>query len=199
MSATALWFGPDERRLFGWVHCHDDGKDRPAVLLCPPLARELNSATFSYRLLAEALERKGFLAIRFDYDGTGDSAGSHQDPDRVESWVRSIQSAGDLARQCGASSVSLVGLRMGGLLADEAANRMDVEALVLWDPCKEGRSFVRQQQAIQLLATSDPENSESAVEIPGFVVDPDTLDDLSGLKLLRSAGARSLRTLILHR
>ena len=132
MTATPLWFGPSERPLFGWVHVPEDARARGAVVLCPPLARELTSTQNCYRLLAEALAGVGMLAVRFDYDGTGDSAGGDRDPHRVESWLTSIAHAVDLARACGPQAVSLVGMRVGGLLAAvEAARLGSIDAVVL--------------------------------------------------------------------
>ena len=42
--ATPLWFGPDERPLFGWVHAPNDGMARGAAVLCPPMFLEQDIA-----------------------------------------------------------------------------------------------------------------------------------------------------------
>ena len=121
MTATPLWFGPSERPLFGWVHVPDDGRARGAVVLCPPLARELVSTQSCYRLLAEALAGVGLLAIRFDYDGTGDSAGAQTDEARVSAWSTSTRTAIELVRAAGAPVVVAVGttlLAAPGVVAD---------------------------------------------------------------------------------
>ena|ERR1039458_7216840 len=150
MTATPLWFGPSGRPLFGWLHVPEDNQGRGAVVLCPPLARELTSTQYTYRCLAEELAEAGMLAVRFDYDGTGDSSGGDRDPHRVESWLASIGHAVDLARSSGARAVSLVGMRVGALLGAVAAARLgSIDAVVLWDPCASARSFVREQAALQ--------------------------------------------------
>src|SRR3984957_6689181 len=87
-TATPLWFGPDKRPLFGWVHAPTDGMARGAAVLCPPLFLEQDIAYYSFRRLAEELAARGVLAVRFDYDGTGDSAGGAEDPGRVRAWRR---------------------------------------------------------------------------------------------------------------
>src|ERR1700728_2476490 len=107
MTATPLWFGPPARPLFGWVHLPQDNQARGAVVLCPPLARELTSTQVTFRLLAERLADAGLLAVRFDYEGTGDSAGGDRDPGRAESWLASIAHAVELARSAGGETVSL--------------------------------------------------------------------------------------------
>lgn len=187
MTAIPSWFGPPPRPLFAWMHVPAGNRATGAVVLCPPLALELVSTQSCYRLLAEQLAENGMLAIRFDYDGTGDSAGGDEDPSRVESWLASIGHAVDLARSCGATSVSLVGMRMGALLAAAATARLgSIDALVLWDPCPSGRSFVRAQAALESLHAEGGSRGHQvgdATELPGFVFSAQTVSDLSALSV----------------
>lgn len=202
MGATPLWFGPPHRPLFGWIHVPDAGECRGAVVLCPPLAGEHTNAHYTYRRLAQALEAVGLLAVRFDYDGTGDSAGSGEDPTRVNAWLASIAYAVELARRTGAPSVSLLGMRMGALLAAVAAARLgDVASLVLWDPCTSGRAFVREHQFLQRIS-SDPaatSRRDGGIELPGFVFRQDTVRDLSDLQVPAPTGTPPGRILVLTR
>jgi alpha-beta hydrolase superfamily lysophospholipase len=197
-SSNARWFGPRHRPLFGWVHVPEGDACRGAVVLCPPLAREHTSAHYTYRLLAESLADAGLLCVRFDYDGTGDSAGSDADPGRVEAWLSSIGQAVELARVCGAPAVSIVGMRMGALLAAAwAARHDDTFALVLWDPCASGRAFVKEQTVLQRLRSDAPAASDPQVaELPGFVFGADTARDLAALD---GAGAAARHALVLTR
>ena len=91
--AKPLWFGPDDRPLFGWLHAPAARQVRGGVVLSPPLGFEAVNARHAYRYLAEALSEAGFAALRFDYDGTGDSAGRQDDPGRVNAWSRSLHMA----------------------------------------------------------------------------------------------------------
>ncbi len=180
--ASARWFGPTGRPLFGWVHHPADGLASGGVVLCPPLAREWVNAHYCYRVLAEQLAAAGLLAVRFDYDGTGDSAGSDHDPDRTEAWLASIEAAVALVRQAGCRSVSLVGMRIGALLAAVAAARMGgVSAVVLWDPCPSTRSFLREQAALARLAGVTDHPEQAAGELPGMVLGPKSAADLEAL------------------
>jgi alpha-beta hydrolase superfamily lysophospholipase len=179
-----VWFGPTDRPLFGWVHHPADGIARGAVVLCPPLAREWTNAHYCYRLVAQHLAASGMLAVRFDYDGTGDSAGGDHDPDRVAAWVASIEHAVTFTRQAGCSTVSLVGMRIGALLAAAAADRVGpLDAVVLWDPCSSARAFVREQAALQRMVLDGPPRSESAIELPGAVLSEKTVADLTALSV----------------
>lgn len=78
----------------------------------------------------------GFHTLRFDYYGTGDSAGTEAELDLAgcETDVESAMEA--LADIAGATRVTLIGLRAGANIAARVAARRDakVEALVLWDP-----------------------------------------------------------------
>ncbi len=199
-SAAPLWFGPGDRPVFGWVHTPADGRTSGAVVLCPPLARDTTSVHDTYRALAERLAEAGLLAVRFDYDGTGDSAGADEGAGRPDAWLASIDQAVSLARSTGVSRVALVGMRMGALLAAAAAERSgDIDALVAWDPCWSGRAFVRQQRSISLLRFGAEETGPAAGELPGYRFDDVTIKEVAELRLpvegLQAAG----RTLVLSR
>lgn len=198
-TATPLWFGPPSRPLFGWIHAPADAKACGAVVLCPPVGRDRSGAHSTLRLLAEELAASGFVAVRFDYDGTGDSAGGERDPRRVESWLDSVVHAADLARRCGDLPVSLVGMRLGALLAALAASRVgNVRNLVLWDPYPSGRAFVRHQVALQRVRLDSPPQTERGVELPGYELDAATVRDLSALTMPDLASAAE-RVLLLER
>ena len=109
---------------------------------------------FTYRKLADRLAEQGLAVLRFDYDGTGDSAGQETDPGRVDAWLSSVTAAVDELAATGVPRIGLVGVRMGGLFAaHEAARRGGVDALVLWDPCVSGKAFLREQRMLRLLSS----------------------------------------------
>ena len=90
---TQVWFGPEPRPLYGWVSRPAGGLARGGAILCPPMGEEGRAAHRTFRRLAEELAEAGNVALRFDYDGTGDSAGLQDDPDRVPAWQDSIEAA----------------------------------------------------------------------------------------------------------
>src|SRR5258705_6760804 len=80
----------DGRALFMWHHPPPSHLSRgAAIVLCPPLGYEYMSAYRTLRILADRLAAIGFDALRFDYDGTGNSAGDVEQPGRVDAWLQS--------------------------------------------------------------------------------------------------------------
>jgi alpha-beta hydrolase superfamily lysophospholipase len=199
VSGTPTWFGPADRPLFGWLHVPDDGTARAGVVLCPPSGYEAVCSHRTLRVVAERLADLGIVALRFDYDGTGDSAGHHDDPDRVRSWVASIEAARDLLRAAGVTTVAAVGMRLGATLA---AATPDLDGLVLWDPVWSGRTFVRQLRALQLLGidglTGTPPADDGSLAVAGAVYPGPTVEELRSLTLPDLA-TTDLPVLLLHR
>jgi alpha-beta hydrolase superfamily lysophospholipase len=149
VARTPLFMGAGDRTLFGWYHAPADRAPSAAVVICPPLGHEYINAHRSLRHLADRCAEAGMAALRFDYDGTGDSAGDHGTAGRLAAWVDSIHRAID--ELCAASRsqrITIVGLRMGALLGSLAACDDPVAGLVLWAPCTRGRSFIRELRAL---------------------------------------------------
>ncbi len=182
--AQPFWFGPADRPLFGWLHLPQDRDARGGVVLCQPLGIEAACVYFSYRLLADRLAELGLAVVRFDYDGTGDSAGLETDADRVGAWLASVSAATDVLAATGVASLGLVGVRIGALFAArEAARRGGVDALVLWDPCNSGREFLREQRFLRVMGTGGQDHGETGVDAPGIRFEPETVQELSHLRI----------------
>src|SRR4030067_1026137 len=95
------------------------------------------------RQLAAHLARSGRQAMRFDYFGTGDSAGEYAQASLAQ-WQIDIGDAVDeCRRQSGRERVCIVGLRLGATLAGKAAaQREDISALVLYAPVIDGQALL---------------------------------------------------------
>lgn len=145
------FFGDPARALFGAYHPPDDTRDRRrGVLLCYPGPEEYRAVHWSYRRLAMLLASAGFHVLRFDYFGTGDSAGE-TDAGDLEQWMADIGTAARELREVGAlERIALVGVRLGASLAVRAcADGMRVRDLVLWEPVVSGRDYLAQLGAEQ--------------------------------------------------
>jgi alpha/beta superfamily hydrolase len=199
MSRTPLFFGPEDRSLFGWYHAPETPADL-GVVLCPPPGHEGINAHRSVRHLADALAKAGMPALRFDYDGTGDSAGTDEDPGRVNAWRDSIVTAMAALRELsGCTRIALAGLRLGATLAALVAMDHEVDALLLWFPLVLGRAWVREMKALHLTGvTRDAPAEAGVIEPGGFVITDETQRDLGTINL-QSFVPKAKRVLIVTR
>lgn len=152
-----LWFGAVDRPLFGWLTRPSDALARGGVLLAPPIGREAFPTRRILRRLATSLAERGFVVLRFDYHGTGDSSGLFDEANRDRAWVDSVSEGTEFLRSLGLSSISAVGMRLGATLVGTAAARPGVQfsSVVLWDPCESGRSYLRELTALERLRQDD--------------------------------------------
>ncbi len=154
-----FFFGTSEERLLGVHHPPRGRAPRDVgVLLCAPFGQEYMRAHRAFRQLGLLLARRGFHVLRFDWFGTGDSAGDAEEGSLAR-WVADARAAiEELEDTAGVARVSLVGLRLGALVAALAAEgRDDVADLVLWDPVVEGRLYLEQlRKAQHVHAGEDP-------------------------------------------
>ena len=187
--ARPSWFGPPNEPLLGWWELPDDSHACASVVLCPSLAQEHTSAYRSLRFLAESLAAAGFATLRFDYAGTGDSAGTGDEPDRVARWRQSVVAAVGHAREVVAAPVAVVGLRMGAtLLAAAYSTCAPLAAVVLWDPCVSGKAWLRKQAVLHRLTSAAFVDGMTplpagSVEIAGVTFDPTSAAALNSCSL----------------
>lgn len=199
--ACAGWFGPEDRPRFGWLYQPDE-PGALGIVIVPPFGHDDTCAHRTLRHLAEASARNGFITLRFDLDGCGDSAGNDSDSERVESWIASVLDACDRVRSAGARQLLLVGIRLGATLAALAAQRRDdVAALVAFNAVIRGKTWLRELHAFQRAMDLQPpaEDTEAdGQEAGGFLLTARTCGTLETIDLAR-AGAPAQRVLILDR
>ncbi|NPC57364.1 alpha/beta fold hydrolase [Caenimonas soli] len=188
-------------RCFGWFHAARAPARGAGVLLCRPMGYEALCSYRTYTQLAHTLADAGFEVLRFDYHGTGDSAGGDHDPGRVPAWIDSIACAADeLKRLGGVSHIALFGMRLGATLAVQAALRMGgVEDLVLWAPCATGRAFAREMRAANAQRATAAPNAHGELEALGCLYTAETLEQLNALDCVRPGRAPAQRVLIIGR
>jgi alpha-beta hydrolase superfamily lysophospholipase len=200
MTATHLWFGADARPLAGWYHAPEKGLVRGAVVLCPAFGVEAAAAGPAMRELADRLVAEGLVVLRFDYDGTGDSAGDDLDDSRVDAWRSSIVTAVETLRSCGHTWIGAVGLRLGAsLLAETLRGEVSTNAAVLWDPCTSGRTFLREQQLLLRVLSGEDYPDDGRRYGPGVTYTESTVAALSTLSLKDALGEIDGLTLVISR
>jgi alpha-beta hydrolase superfamily lysophospholipase len=205
MTRIPAYFGPAERPLFGWLHPASTASP-VGLVVCNPFGYEAVCAHRSLRHFCEAAAAAGVPALRFDYDGTGDSAGHDREPERLQAWVRSVQHAADFLRaQTGVERVVLLGVRLGALVATLAAvERDDVDALIAIAPVVAGKAHLRELRALQMAMLRPPTPpsvvpEEGVQEALGFVLTAETKVAISAVDLLKLDKRPSSSLLLIER
>ncbi len=143
---TPIYFGPTEKPLYGVFHpAHVRAARAPAILLCNPFGVEAIRAFRIFRILAEKFAQAGSPALRFDYYGTGDSAGDCAQMSVAGATENILTAHQELIDISGANRVVWVGLRLGALFALLAsqARPKGLAGLALWDPVVLGADYLR--------------------------------------------------------
>lgn len=197
MTATAGWCtdagGPP---LFCWWHVPYGGARAVAVLVGPVGDEQLVTHR-ALRILAETLEAQGIGVLRVDLPGSGDSD-DLGGTEAVGAWTDAVAAAVAHARAAGAVDVSVVGVRLGALLAAEALPRLGgIRRLVLWDPWPSGQSYLRRLRALHMLSGFAATGAPGSVEGPGTFVDAATASELKRLRL-QAIPAEQAVTLVLR-
>lgn len=138
----AFYFGPEDREILGVYHPALGVGGTVLTVICPPLFSEFNRSHAALRNLSLALVQQGQHVLRMEYSGTGDSYGDLGDA-TIAGWTHEISLAIDEGRDLsGCRHIRILGARGSALLAcSAAANRNDIDRVVLWDPFPDGISL----------------------------------------------------------
>jgi exosortase A-associated hydrolase 2 len=179
---------------------------RGAVLLIPPFAEEMNKSRRQLTLQARAFAQSGFRVLLLDLYGTGDSEGDFADA-RWETWIEDLVSAATWLQSHGAEGLTLVGLRLGAVLAAELAQRLPrpPERLILWQPVITGRQhvdqFLRLRVAANVLGNGDGVTvrairesliDRQSVEVAGYELTADAVKQIDARDLLQLTPSSSI-------
>ena len=187
-----LFFGDAKAQLFGVYHPPAGNPRQRAIVICNPLGQEHMRAHRCLRQIAARLSNDGAHVFRFDYVGTGDSAGSLAEA-RLDDWLGNIdQAIEELQAMSMVRQVSLLGLRLGATLAVMAAERRkDVDSLLLWDPVIDGKEYLDSSRSVHKDMLADLDRfpmvrlSEECHEneVMGFHLPPELVSDIESLAL----------------
>jgi exosortase A-associated hydrolase 2 len=172
-----------------------DIEGRHVWLYLPPFAEEMNFSRAVMARQARAFEARNQGVVCLDFLGTGDSAGE-LDQARVTLWLDNIDATLEWIRARGAASVSLWGLRLGGLLAVHYLTQRPATGCrsgLLWKPLLDGRQmmgqFFRLKQVSKSMQGGEKINwlarvrQGETVEVAGYAISPELLADLEALAM----------------
>lgn len=197
---TPIYFGG----CFGWIHSSFGSH---GVVICSAHGYEEMVTHRIWRAQACRLAEAGFPTLRFDYHGTGDSLGADDDAGRPQAWLDSVRLAVDALRaHTGVKAVTLVGFRLGALLAATVAETLDgIEGLALVAPPTNGMAYVRQMRVLARMAAPidnappPPPEWKDDVEMGGAFLTAETIAALSQLDLLKLQQRPARRVLLFNR
>lgn len=166
----------------GWFHPPALPALGRGVVIVAPEGHEALLAHRGLRDLAMRGAALGLPVLRFDHPGSGDSPGERF---RLEDARAAVLEAMDWMRaEAGVTEVALAGLRLGALIAAQAASRRpgEVAALLLLAPVAQGRTHRRHMLlAAQVGASRD--DWVDGIEVAGHLWPVEELEDLAGADL----------------
>ncbi|HUH08567.1 MAG TPA: alpha/beta hydrolase [Egibacteraceae bacterium] len=188
-----FYFGDRDAPLFGLYHPPSGPLLRDAaILLCSPIGHEQIISHRAFTQLSRRLSGAGFAVMRFDFYGSGDSAGACEEgsPQR---WRRDIVAAiGSLRLRSACRRLAIVGCRFGATLAMLAgAERQDIASMVLWDPVSSGARYVEELSARHEamlrqthVAASRRGGHSAAREFLGMAMSSTAVDEIAAIDAL---------------
>jgi len=127
-------------------------KRRGAILYVHPFAEEMNKSRRMAAMQARAFAEAGWAVLQMDLFGCGDSEGDFGEAS-WEQWLADVIEASAWFREQSEHRVSLWGLRVGCLLARQAAEIISpAPSMLLWQPTVFGKQSL--QQFLRLKVTS---------------------------------------------
>lgn len=198
VSREPFWLSTGSGSTLAWLHLPADGNTRSnGVLVCPPFGHEYAHGHRAMRHLADRLAREGLPALRIDYVGTGSASGDETIPDLTRGWSDSIHAGLDYLESLTDRPATVVGVRLGALLASAALSDRVVRSFVAWAPVTRGRSFVREASATAKIAGYAAD--EGFIESTGFRLADETADALKSMNLAKNPVRTEMGTLVVER
>jgi pimeloyl-ACP methyl ester carboxylesterase len=196
----ATYFGSSAQPLYGVLDVpgggHQGRLKKTGVVLLYPGMQEYIRAHWAYRTLAGAFAAKSYPVLRFDYRGTGDSAGEPEDTTLDACVEDACTAANELRDTAGVQHVMFVGMRLGAAVAEMAADRLPfVRSTFLWNPVIDGHSYLAQLEhmdaAIRLRLLHPL--VRPAGELLGFRFPDHVRRSIASVDLLKRPGVRARR------
>jgi len=144
-----LFIGGPERELYAGLHRSGAPAPCLGVLLVPPLFHELPR---SRRLLAEVasgLAASGLPSLRFDFFGTGDSAGDSEECNFASMCADIEMALRTLCAETGVRRIAVLAWR-GGSMPLLASSKSDPRTVVsvLWEPILDGAAWLAELERL---------------------------------------------------
>lgn len=182
LKPTYFSTGPD--KLFAIDYC-PHRQPRATVLFAPPFAEELNRARQMISRQARLLASHGYRVVVLDLSGTGDSHGDFATAS-LDCWSRELCSVVTSFEFDRNTPVVLWALRFGSLLGLYAIQQhgLRVNQVVLWGPCVNGSTYMKELLRLRLLSSvlGNPSERESIADLQSSILAGNRLE-IAGYEL----------------
>ncbi len=201
----------DNHNLYGVVHLPDESGLRPAVVICHGFKGFMDWGFFPY--LADLLADRGFVAIRFNFSGSGMKPGHELVTDaeafRTATFSKDLAELRSIVSSVGTEiapyvadpdNIAVIGHSRGGGTALLTAAALDLKALVTWSAVSTFDRLSEEEKRQWREVGSIPiVNARTGQELP---LGTEVLDDLESnrslLDLESAAVVREAPWLIVH-
>jgi uncharacterized protein len=196
---TPVVFECKGQQIVGMMHV-PEGKGRfPAALLLHGFTGMKSEAHRMFVKLSRQLAAQGIASLRFDFRGSGDSAGEFEQMTIKSEITDALEALKFLSRHKRVNSkrIGLVGMSLGGAIASHVVGKESkrIKSLVLWAPVAEGAKV--------LDGLSTPEAVSSLVQTGitdhgGNLVSMQFIRQFGEMKPLREVAKAKCPVLIVH-
>lgn len=162
--AVAFFLNTETGQRFCLYRPPDNEREsRGSVLLVPPFAEEMNKSRHMMLRLSQTLASHGYASLLIDLHGCGDSEGELKDSSWAI-WKKDLAAAYGWLGQRSSLPVSLLGLRLGALLALDFLKdeKPAIKQLLLWQPVLNGQQFLTQFLRLRLAGDILSGNNETS-------------------------------------
>lgn len=156
-----------------------------AILYIHPFAEEMNKSRRMAAIQSRALAEAGYAVLQIDLLGCGDSSGDFGDAS-WQDWIDDVLQGAAWLRERAGAPLWLWGLRVGCLLAVDAARQMqEAPHFLFWAPSASGKQSLQQFLRMKAAADIGSGNAKSildgirnelaqgrAVEVGGYPLSP---------------------------
>ena len=190
-----FYFGESAAPIYGVSHEPQGDQYRTSsILICNSVGHEYIRSHGCLRQLADLLSRQGYYVLRFDYRGSGDSAGSFEALDLANCCEDVEMASEELKALSGQQRVITIGVRVGAMISALSARNTKFVKQIMWDPVLIGADFVNNLKQLQMELLSSnyyylkprSKADSGANEFLGYRYGENFISDLSAADLFNS-------------
>jgi len=142
-----FFFKNSKYNLLGCLHRPNqlEKENGVGLVFCTPFAEEKLWSQRVFVNFARYLANNGYIILRFDYMGHGDSDGNFEDSD-IDTRLLDINRAIEVIKErTNIKSVGILGLRLGATLAAMCSEKNNgLDFMVLWEPIVQVEKYLNQ-------------------------------------------------------